>query len=140
MGRYVTIFKTLAIKIELKLIFDRFVVFRYMPTGPIGNKLSLSIDELKEVSESLVALEKDHDDTVISYEPLCFFPHLIDKNMVPLGPCNAGSDVLNFCVNGSVTPCPHMRNYILGRYPQDSLKEIWAKSAMFGKEIMSTCP
>lgn len=132
------------IKETANLVFengsDRFVVFRYMPSGPNGNKLSLSTYELKEVTSTLVSLEKEHEDTVIGYEPLCFFPHLIDNNLAPLGPCNAGTDVLNICADGTVTPCPHMRHYILGKYPHDSIEKIWGKSAEFGKKIITMPP
>ncbi len=119
---------------------DRFVVFRYMPSGPNGEKLSLSINELKKVSRKLVLLEKKHSETVIGFEPLCFYPHLVNESYSVLGPCNAGNDVLNICADGTVTPCPHMRNYHLGKYPKDSLEKIWQKAAEFGKEIISKSP
>jgi len=119
---------------------DRFVVFRYMPSGANGDKLSLSLNELKRVASKLVLLEKKHSETVIGYEPLCFYPHLVDESYSLLGPCNAGNDVLNICADGTVTPCPHMRDYHLGKYPNDSLEKMWQKAAEFGKEIMSKPP
>lgn len=127
-------------KLAFKHGADRFVVFRYMPSGRSGKDLSLSKITLKKVTERIVMLEEKHPDTVIGYEPLCFFPHLVKEGFVLQGPCNAGSDVLNICADGKVTPCPHMRNYHIGTYPYETLKEIWKKTSKLGKEIISNPP
>ncbi len=119
---------------------DRFVVFRYMPSGRGGARLSLSREELKKITEQLIALQESHPETVIGYEPLCFYPHLIKNDLAPLSPCNAGSDILNICADGTVTPCPHIRNYWLGKYPEESLNNIWERAKVVGRNILFNPP
>ena len=119
---------------------DRFVVFRYMSSGRSGEKLSLSRSQLRESAETLITMQEKHPDTVIGYEPLCFYPHLIKQEYAPLGPCNAGTDTLNICHDGRVTPCPHVRDYCLGVYPSETLKAIWDKAKQLGKSLMNEAP
>ena len=44
---------------------------------------------------------KKYPKSIIGYEPLCFYPHLIKNDLLPLSLCNADSDKSNICASMS---------------------------------------
>lgn len=104
---------------------DRFVVFRYVPEGRKSDNLVISKDILKEITMVLLDIEKNYPSTIIGFEDLIFFPHLLDINKTPKHRCNAGVDVLNILANGDITPCPHSRQIVIGNIFNSTLKIIW---------------
>lgn len=123
--------------IELESVFhlsqvlgvDWFIVFRYMDSGREGSLISLEKNQLKLVTQELINLQKKFP-TKVFYEKLVFFPFLFEDGLKSGKTCNAGKSIMNICANGDITPCPHVRDFVVGNILVDEFAQIWKNPAI----------
>lgn len=123
-------------ELALGLEIDWFIVFRYMDSGREGKSLVLSKEQLKQIATTLIKLHQNFPLKVF-FEKLLFLPFLLDERYVSKKLCNAGKSIMNICANGDVTPCPHIRNIIVGNILQDDFNELWHSPLMDGNGKLS---
>lgn len=134
-------------KDEIQAVFDHskslgadwFIVFRYMNSGREGDTLLLTANDLRKCSKKMIELQKAQP-TKVFYEKLLFHPQLHDAGLVTDKSCNAGTSIMNICWNGDATPCPHVRELVVGNVLRDSLDDLWRSPAiMMEGEIPHAC-
>jgi radical SAM protein with 4Fe4S-binding SPASM domain len=124
----------------VKLGCSSFKAIPFVPTGRgLNNLESLQLSPQEHYSMCKWIKEKsDEMKDIISISTDTTFTFLLNGNagndtMDGHIGCAAGHDTLCVSADGTVYPCPFLRDFPIGKIPQTSLKEIWMYSPVLEK-------